>query len=61
MALSGPAGVRVLLAAAQAHPVLEPAFLAAQSRISAGFRIFDLRTAPHARQAQRLAARGSIR
>lgn len=46
------AKVQVLLTAAEAYPVLERAFLEAEAEISAGFRIFDLRTALHSPQAQ---------
>lgn len=35
---------RILLTAAEAYPELERAFLTAETRISAGFRVFDLRT-----------------
>lgn len=36
--------VEILITAAQAYPVLERAFLEAQHEISAGFRVFDLKT-----------------
>lgn len=47
MAPSVEERVQVLLTAAEAFPVLERAFLEAQSEITAGFRIFDLRTSLH--------------
>lgn len=37
-------GVSVFVTAAEAYPELERAFLAARSEVSAGFRVFDLKT-----------------
>lgn len=52
MASSDPEKVELLLTAAEAYPVLERAFLAARTEISAGFRIFDPRTALHSPEAR---------
>lgn len=46
--------VAVLVTAAEAHPVLERAFPGAESKIMAGFRVFDLKS--RLRLAERLAA-----
>lgn len=48
--------VSIFVTAAEAYPALERAFLAAESEISAGFRVFDLRTGLRSPEGQAIGA-----